>query len=64
MTFEVTSLEKKLRVKDVLFQNLMERYEAGMKALQEAQGEKVVKVGDMKKQLGSAMKTERELGDL
>lgn len=50
--------------KDVLFQTLMERYGAGMKALQEAQGEKVVKVGDMKKQLGSAMKTERELGDL
>ena len=35
-----------------------------MKALQEAQGEKVVKVGDLKEQLGSAMKTERELRDL
>ena len=64
MTFEVTSLEKKLRVKDVLFQFMMERYEAAMKALQEAQGEKVVKVGDQKEQLGSAMKTERELGGL
>lgn len=64
LTFEVTSLEKKLRVKDVLLQTLMDRYEAAMKALQEAQGEKVAKVGDLKEQLGSAMKTERELGDL
>ena len=64
LTFEVTSLEKKLRVKDVLLQTLMERYEAAMKALQEGQGEKVVKVGDLKEQLGSAMKTGRELGDL
>lgn len=55
LTFKVRVLEKKLKIKDALLENLTERNEAAMKVLQEPKGDKGVEVGDLKNKLESSV---------
>ena len=64
LTLKVHTLERNLRVKDVLVENLMERNEAAMKILKQPTGEKAVKVGDSRNEVESSAEEREVFGDL
>ena len=64
LTLKVRSLERNLRVNEVLVENLTARNEAVMKILQAPGGEKVVKVGDSRNKVENSVEEREVFGDL